>query len=180
MGFQANLAFGKLGESHIANWFKRLGYCALPVYEKQINEGKGPQLFTPSGSLVAPDILVFKKDVPAAKVWWIEAKHKSAFTWYRKYKRWTTGIDKRHYEQYLKVAEVSPWPVWLLFLHGSGIAKDTPAGMASPTGLFGGELGYLSRNVDHRSPNWAKGMVYWSHEILRQLATLEEVLGRLS
>lgn len=172
--FKARLSFGKIGEGLIANWFKRKGYIALPIYEKQIDEGKGPQLFTSNRNLIAPDLLMFNFDKDGEKVFWIEAKHKSAFTWHRITQRWTTGIDLKHYQDYLEVDKLTPWPVWLIFLHEKGIAKDSPDGC--PTGLFGRELSYLNEHENHRHGNWGKGgMVYWAHETLLKLATLVEV-----
>lgn len=172
--FRQSLAFGKVGESLIANWLKRRGYTVLPVYEKEISEGKGPQLFTPSQNLIAPDLFAFNGGTD--KAFWIEAKHKSAFTWHRITSRWTTGIDLKHYRDYLKVADLSPWPVWLLFLHQKGQAKDSPPGC--PTGLFGQELSYLRQHENHRHGNWGNGgMVYWAHTTLKKLATLEEICG---
>lgn len=172
MNFDANLSFGKIGEGYIANWLKSKGWCVLPVYEKEINEGKGPQIFTQNISLIAPDLFVFK--LQNSEALFVEAKTKSAFTWYRNTNCWVTGIDLRHYEHYLQVQKLSPFPVWLLFLHLNGIAKDTPDGYHSPTGLFGGELSYLERNEHHRSDKWARGMVYWEYKILKQITTLDE------
>lgn len=78
--FATQLERGKIGESLIAEWLKRKGYHILPVYEKEISEGKGPQIFTAEGrGLVAPDLLAFKSD----KMQWVEAKHKSVFSWHR-------------------------------------------------------------------------------------------------
>ena len=172
--FAHTFRFGCIGESAIATWFKHLGYSALPVYEKEMNTGKGPQLFAPDRELIAPDLLVFNKDTN--KVFWIEAKHKSAFTWHRITQTWNTGIDQKHYDHYLSVNEVSPWPIWLLFLHEEGQAKDTPPDKISPTGLFGGELGFLNENIHHTHDNWGRsGMVYWAHETLKLVASLNEV-----
>lgn len=177
--FQQKLAFGKIGEGYIANWLKRDGYNILPVYEKEIHEGKGPQLFTPNGNLVAPDLFAFRAyndlDIDS-NVLWIEAKTKSAFSWHRKTQRWVTGIDLHHYFDYIKVANLSPWAVLLLFLHLQGQAKNSPVGC--PTGLFGEEILLLTQCENHRHPNWGKsGMVYWAHDSLRKFATLEEVLN---
>lgn len=169
---------GKIGESHIANWFKRKGYAVLPVYEKEISDGKGPRVFTLSGELVAPDILVFKAQ--SDTVYWIEAKSKSAFTWHRITEEWTTGIDLHYYMEYLEVDALSPWPVWLFFLQYRGRAKSTPLGTRTPTGLYGGELTYLQAHEHHRCTpaQWGKGgMVYWAEKDLRKLASIEEVLG---
>lgn len=154
----------------------RRGYAVLPVYEKEQGDFKGPVLFTASKSQkVAPDMLVFKKN----KTIWIEAKHKSAFAWHRLSKQWTTGIDKHHFNDYLSIAELSDIPVWLLFLHQNGTAKDTPNGFVSPTGLFGGDIFYLKNNIDHEHANWGKhGMIYWSHNVLKKIAPLDDVIER--
>lgn len=182
--FDRSLAFGQLGEAYIAQWLRRIcEYNVLPVYEKQMDTGKGPMLFCPEDKLIAPDLFVFKRvarvkgSLVKGRVRWVEAKTKSAFTWHRITQRWTTGIDLRHYEDYLKVSELSIWPVYILFLHLDGKAKDTPSGRVSPQGLFGNKIKYLAKNESHRSNNHGRsGMVYWAHSKLTQLATLDEVL----
>lgn len=170
MSFDSQLKYGQAGESAIAMWLRKNGATVLPVYEKILDTGKGPQLFTPSAKLIAPDMLIYNGD----EVLWIEAKHKTAFTWHRRTGRWVTGIDMRHYEDYCAVDSLSPWPVWLLFLHRGGQAKDSPAN--SPSGLFGAPLKELRRRENHRHDNWGKsGMVYWAINTLRLLASLKEV-----
>ncbi len=44
MSFRRNLAYGKTAESAITLWFRRRGWAVMPVYEKLIDEGKGPQV----------------------------------------------------------------------------------------------------------------------------------------
>jgi len=157
--FDDNLETGKAGESAIAQWLIGRGYSVLPVYEKIINDGKGPQLYTWQGNTVAPDLLALKNE----KFLWFEAKHKTAFSWHRKTSRWVTGIDLRHYEEYRKVKEITKSPLWVLFLHKGGQAKDSPPN--SPSGLFGNEMCVLIENENHRHGNWGKsGMVYWARE----------------
>jgi len=176
--FDSQLHFGKIGEGAIAHWLReKKGFHVLPIYEKEISEGKGPVLFSLEGELIAPDLFCFRKTTEVGTdTLWIEAKTKSAFTWHRISQQWLTGIDMRHYEDYLKVAHLSPFPVWLLFLHLAGTAKDTPQGKVSPTGLFGRELLYLAKHEDHRHENWGRtGMVYWAHKTLLRLAALDEV-----
>lgn len=161
--------FGVAGESRIARWLRALGYTVLPVYEKLVEDGKGPQLYLPQGHLIAPDLLVFN----AKRVLWIEAKHKTAFSWHRLTSRWVTGIDVRHYEDYCRVQNETPWDVWLLFLHEGGQAKDSPAN--SPRGLFGNRLAYLRLHENHQHENWGRsGMVYWALDSLKHLAKLQE------
>lgn len=176
MSFEAQLKKGKIGESQIANWFKGRNFAVLPVYEIEKNQGKGPQLFFQDKSLIAPDMLIFKaqKEIGSA-TFWIEAKHKEAFSWHRISKSWVTGIDIRHYEDYCHISKMTPFPVWLLFLQRGGHAKDSPK--ESPSGLYGNELTYLARHENHRHGNWGKsGMVYWSIDHLKKLADLREVL----
>ena len=117
MSFKKQLNYGLAGESFISKWLKARGHSILPAYEKIIDTGKGPQIYTPNGTnLIAPDLLVWK----SKEILWVEAKRKTAFTWHRIKSRWTTGIDKIHYEHYLKVFNETPWKVWLLFLQEGG------------------------------------------------------------
>lgn len=169
MSFQHSLSYGKAGESAIARWLRGRGCTVLPVYEKIMDFGKGPTLFLPDDVLIAPDMLVFKSE----SAWWIEAKHKTAFSWYRIGQRWVTGIDLRHYQDYLRVDDATPWPVWLLFLHRGGQAKDS---LPSPDGLYGNKLSHLRENESHRSDRHGpSGMVYWGIGALVKMADLEEL-----
>ena len=160
MNFQEKLRSGQLGESKIANWLKSKGWNILPVYEIEINSGKGQRLFTPEKQLIAPDMLVFKM----GEVRWIEAKHKEAFSWYRKKGVFVTGIDLKHYADYCQVADLSQWLCMLMFLHRGGQAKDSPP---SPSGLYGQDINILRKNESHRSDKWGNGgMVYWDIKTL--------------
>jgi hypothetical protein len=169
--FKNSLRVGKIGESQIAKWFMCRGFNVLPVYEKEQGDFKGPVLFMAGGEQsIAPDMMVFKKN----KVLWIEAKHKSAFAWHRNTQQWTTGIDLKHYFDYLAISQQIEIPIWLLFLHRNGVAKDTPPGMTSPTGLYGNSIDYLKNNESHRHANFGKhGGVFWTVNKLRLLAPLE-------
>jgi hypothetical protein len=173
VSFSEQLHFGKVGESRIARWLMERSWTVLPVYETELHSGKGPVLYSMSSALVAPDMLAYRQ----SDVKWVEAKTKTSFTWHRITQRWVTGIDLRHYRDYLKIASESPWPIWLLFLHlDSQGAKDTPTELVgeSPVGLFGNELLHLSGCENHRHDNWGRsGMVYWELDSLRCLATID-------
>jgi hypothetical protein len=124
----------------------------------------------------------------------IEAKHKTVFTWHHVTKRWLTGIDLHHYEQYDQVQRETRKAVYLLFLHecstpsaidlgGRKQCRDcgeAESGSCSPrecpTGLFGRSLNFLKSNENHRDPRWGRhGMVYWAHNKLKLLAALDEL-----
>lgn len=190
MGFHDQLAIGQIAESAIAQWLRARGACVLPAYQVEQASGKGPQLFTPDAGLVAPDLLVF---TASRGILWIEAKHKSVFTWWRQSGSWTTGIDLRHYGDYLRVAKATHLPVWLLFFHRCSTPdpRDVAYGCPEecPTGLFGGDLFDLVTQEDHRTPpldakrtqgvlgHGPSGMVYWDVAVLKKLATTDQVLA---
>lgn len=172
--FAAKLATGQLGESLIARWCMSRGNSIIPVYEKEIDTGKGPRFFTPEGQFVAPDMFMFPS------MMFIEAKHKTVFSWHRVTSRWCTGIDLNHYAGYQKVQDISGRPVWLLFLHRSPIPheRDLLAGSPDrcPVGLFGEDLRFLAENENHRHGNWGRhGMVYWAADKLKLLAPIEAI-----
>lgn len=190
MSFAHSLEVGRITEGLIAKWLIARGAAVMPAYEIEKSSGKGPQLFTAGEDLVAPDLLVFAQN----GIQWIESKHKTVFTWHRKSAQWTTGIDLRHYGDYLKVAKQTKLSVWLLFFHSNHIPhpRDREFGCPEecPTGLFGGELFSLVLRENHRAPAFNtdsgivghghSGMVYWSADKLRKLATKEEVEAALS
>jgi len=164
MSFQDSLAVGKAGETEISQWLMGRGFNILPIYEVLQGNYKGPTLYAADGrKIIAPDLLAFN----GQKIIWFEAKHKTAFTWHRISQRFVTGIDLHHYEQYQQIETLVDWPVWLLFLHKGGQAKDSDP---SPAGLYGNELSALRKCENHRHENHGKtGMVYWAEKSLRKL-----------
>lgn len=174
--FQKNLAFGQIAESDIARWLRNRGAVILPVYDIEYDTGKGPRLFAPGGKqIVAPDLYVFPKNGGAC---WVEAKHKTVFSWYRIGSYWVTGIDLHHYREYRIVRERLGRELWLMFLHRSDVpgTRDLPyAPGPCPTGLFAGELQRLIACESHTSDRWGNhGMVYWAESSLQLLATLKQ------
>lgn len=174
--FRENLETGQLGEGTIARFLRRRGWNVLPAYDVEIGTGKGPRLYTAkTGGLVAPDMLVFRDGY----IRWVEAKTKSAFTFYRKHWEegrpddhcWQDGIDTRHWREYLKVADTTGWDVWIMFLHPSDERpeKGTPPGKIPPKGLFGNSIQHLRRVIDHTSDRHAYGMTYWKLLDLRRI-----------
>jgi hypothetical protein len=141
------------------------------VYETEVDSGKGPRLFSAVGQLVAPDAIVFYGN----KIFWAEVKHKTAFTWHQISGTFQTGIDIRHYEHYLEVAKKTNIPLWIFFLQAGGQAKNSPP---SPPGLFGNEIRRLERCEHHRSDLYGStGMVYWTIENLKLVATYDQVMS---
>jgi len=191
MSFSESLAQGRVAESQIAKWLMIRGAAVMPAYEIEKQRFCGPQLFTNAGGFIAPDLLVFRD----SGMLWVEAKHKSVFTWHRNSGKWTTGIDLHHYGQYMHVSKQTQLPVWLLFFHREETpdARDAQHGCPSkcPTGLFGGELFDLVGRENHRSQALTRGgdgatghgksgMVYWAEGSLKKLQSKEEFLQIVS
>ncbi len=181
--FATNLARGLLGESLIAQWLIGRGAVVVPAYEVEIGSGKGPRVFAADGPLVAPDLGVIR----GGRFFWVEAKHKSVFSWRRQPPgpRWETGIDLPHWLDYCRVAAVTGLPVWLMFLHresaaAAGDRSHLGPGAACPVGLFGISIKHAERTarLDRVSRRHAhRGMAYWGLHDLRLLAPLSDVVS---
>jgi hypothetical protein len=162
--FKDSLKTGKVGESQIADWAKNQGFHVLPIYEVAEGQYRGPVLFLNNGeSLIAPDMLLFKD----GDFRFVEAKYKNSG-------RWQTGIDGDHFYNYLTLKNTLGVHIWILFLHRGGTAigmESSPTQGESPSGLFGNEIDFLSKNIHHIDGKRGKrGMVYWNMESLQKLA----------
>jgi hypothetical protein len=204
--FNSAYTYGKIAESLIAQWLMiTFGYILLPAYEIETHSGKGPRLSGLNGDLIAPDLLAILIKRRKVLMQWCEIKHKDHFSWFRTNAgevlnpatlrcrpfpgRWQTGIDLRHFEDYIKVQEQTGIEVFLLFLHSSSIPSldDLKQGSEKvcPTGLFGGSLYDLMQNWDHKDSYENKKrrkfpMVYWNVNDLNHLATLDEFMAVLN
>jgi len=181
--FNDAYSYGRVAESQIARWLIHAeGWITFPAYEIEIPSGKGPRLFTFIEELIVPDILAMRYKHRKFQLRWHEAKHKTRFSWHWTSKNWQTGIDLRHYNDYIEVQKQTV-EVYILFLHScstpskSDLEHDSPA--LCPTGLFGRPLSYLMEHVHHKDAFDRNGreypMVYWNHSDLELLATLEQV-----
>lgn len=182
MNFSDTLKQGQLGESLIAKWLRRQGWSILPAYEKEIDNGKGPRLFMAVDALhdqlITPDLLCIK----GREFRWLEAKHKTRFSWYGKGGYFVTGVDLRHFEHYCHVRDEIGLPVYLMFLHTDSRTWEPDvrkwnAPEWCDTGLYGEEINFLRENKSHTSPDYGPtGMIYWRPNVhLRKYASLGSV-----
>lgn len=174
--FNLAFSFGRIGEQVIARFLMERGWCILPVYEAELDDrdkvGCGPRIFGDGMKLIAPDFLTFKMK----NMLWVEAKRKTHFAWYRKEQCWTTGIDRRCFDDYLGIRRRFDFPLWVLFLHESAEPsaedrrRECPA--ECPTGLFGQEIEKLADEGKTRSFR-NRRMIYWPVCELWRIASLE-------
>lgn len=194
--FQAKLAWGQLAETDIAAWLMSRGAKLLPAYDIEYDSGKGPRLFGKDFQAATPDFLIWRQ----GKSLWIEAKHKTVFTWrYTNARKglsaercWETGIDYHHWLDYGRIQQETGMPVWLLFLHRSDCPhpRDLQRGSPPqcPVGLFGKDIDSLSheQSFSHIDPgtnriknNGRHGMIYWPLCSLDFIAELRDVVGEV-
>lgn len=183
---------GRLGEDRISQHLRKLGYNVVPVYEKEIDDGKGPRVFMASctnvDQLIAPDLFIIgiedAKPPNGPLFAWVEAKTKTRFSWYGKGNYFVTGIDLRNFNDYCTLAEKTNVPIYLFFLHTQCDTSREDvykwgAPATCPTGLFCRNIKFLSQptNKSHISQqHGSSGMIYWRPDVhLKKIAELEEV-----
>ena len=161
---------GQAGEDAIKRWLVEERQCSLlPLCDIDSREGSGgPRYIVPGGTFVSPDFLVSKDRM----FMWVEVKCKSHATWHYVSRTWTTGIDLRYYNEYIRVQEQSQIPLWLIFYHESALShpRDVRRGATQycPRGIYGGEILALGKTIHHRyEPG---GMIYWAIDDLVALS----------
>lgn len=170
--FVQQRSVGNVTENRIALWLMKRGNYVLPIYDNEMETGKGAKLIGIETQLALPDMLIVK----GKRFTFVEAKHKTVFSWHRITSKWVTGIDLRHYEHYQQVAKLVDFPIWILFLHQEAYSTKRNEPYPCPVGLFGNSLAKLMTCENHRHDNWGKtGMVYWAHESLEHMASLKDL-----
>lgn len=180
MSFSQSLAIGQIGESMIARWLNAQNYHVLPVYEKELGSGKGPRFFSNVGELIAPDMQVLNDK---GQYVWLEAKMKTCFSFHGSTGRFVTGVNKKHYDDYVLVQNLTRCTVYLFFWHPIGKTRTADvnkwnAPPECPTGLF-----YCPVNTpcNHVMVDLeGVEMIYWAHESLIHMATVEQMRPHLA
>lgn len=175
--FDDSLEMGGQAEEALVEWIRGRGNAVLPVGLLQNRDGRGgAHLFLKGREVAVPDLLIFP---PKSQVFWAEAKRKAGFTLHRNSGDWCTGTNRRYYENYCAVADITSIPVYVLFWIDGRQTKGSPPNNTS--GLFGATLVKLSKNIHHVVPAaqmGASGIVFWKTDVLTKLASLDEVLHR--
>lgn len=162
-----NSVQGRLGEIAVIEFLQSLGYSIFPASES-VPEQTGPRIHEANSNekTVTPDLLVWDGE----KQFWIEVKTKSSFSWNRNLRKWTTGIDTRYLEQYIKVDATTPWRVYVLFIQMGISRRDDPPGKRQPRGVYSNSVRELLKSESHRFGH----MVYWTIDSLTRIADLTD------
>jgi len=107
--FKVKLAFGKEGEHEVGEYMLNKGYSILPLY--QFNDDVAPQIFNAKTTITSPDLFVCGNN----KYFWVEVKTKNR--WIKYLADTETGCNYKHYIEYLKIAEITGLPVYIIFNH---------------------------------------------------------------
>jgi hypothetical protein len=183
MIFKQNLKVGIAGEHVVAAFLQAQGYYVTPAYEVLGQNGKGPRTFGPDRAYVSPDLWCMMHRKGTTYGMYLEVKTKKHFTWYRKKRRFETGIDQRLYNEYYALTQHVKMPVYLLFLHWTDEAwavdvEKWGAPATVPGGLFFGnilELDTHKREGEMRQRGEDRPMFYWARDRLDCMATIPQL-----
>ncbi|MBT3325492.1 MAG: hypothetical protein HN396_04490 [Gemmatimonadales bacterium] len=183
--FRGRLTRGEEAEDAIARWIETHMRLTVRWHPENRAHNGAPSITLPDGRrLKCPDMLVSKEGRDDSRDVFVEAKRKDESTWYRKGRRWETGIDVHYYDAYCEVEQETGHPVTLAFLHTQPepSARDLSLGSptSAPTGLYVQKLHHLATSESHRHPGsgyGGEGMVYWGLDRFLWLASVEHVLG---
>lgn len=107
--FKEALAFGKEGEAEVAEHLINKGYSCLALY--QFDDTVAPLIYTSCKNIVSPDLLLSNNE----KTFWVEVKSKRR--WSYNYGVKETGFDKRSYNHYRNVYQLTGLNVYVVFNH---------------------------------------------------------------
>jgi len=100
----------------VAELLTRAGCYVIKSYDYSGKDGnKAPRMFGAMQSYILPDLDVARN----GKRWWAEVKYKDHPNLWRKTNTLEHGIDKRHYDHYLRVQSETGCHVWLFVFEES-------------------------------------------------------------
>tara|TARA_Y100000593_G_C4249892_1_gene306603 strand:- start:56 stop:649 length:594 start_codon:yes stop_codon:yes gene_type:complete len=170
MTFAQHLSMGAKGEELAKAWLIHYGHTVISDFGSD-TPFQGPRAYTPSGTLVQPDLLAIKPDEVPPK-FWVEVKTKRVFSWSRNRQVWVTGIDLDKYLHYLEVSEQTDSDVLIVFLHLQDSSPKYPGSpWPCPVGLFWQWLDKLEEVEAYRYGP----MVYWSAGDLERECSLDQL-----
>lgn len=151
--FKAMLAFGQEGEHEVGVVLLQRGVTFLPLY--QFTSDSAPVVFFGQKSTVSPDFICFKRDC-----FFVEVKTKNQ--WVKWNNTVETGLDKRLFEHYKQIQNITNKKVWLCFNHKQ----------QEPLGVFCCSLDSYTRVWDGCNNGKAKykPMVFYEFRVLTKLA----------
>jgi len=177
-----------IAEEIVMQWLTlRAGFICAPICKIDEEEDRGPRLSLPNEHMLpSPDGLCMKPiaetiSVPQSTpgffkeidLFFEDTKLKTKLSYYRKNRRWQTGIDKRcwhHYSELKRITDIEVLVFHLVMPTSLEDAKSQGAPMEympAPSGLF-------VHSISQPYSDDFRGMVYWGIEDLPKLATLSD------
>lgn len=189
--YEDNYKKGTLAEIYVSNWLQQKDYHVLHVSRiVPDGVGKGTRIYSKvRRETIAPDLFVFTKE----RSIWVEVKWRDNFTWNFGGQDWTLSMSHNNFLHYQHIQENTQHKVWVFFLvryYGTTPEEVTRFNISpsAPTGLYGGTVPYLVKNIHHFYPynqSIVDGKVvqsytensndYFSEKTLMKLATLQEL-----
>lgn len=108
-----NFLKGRRGEQIVKRWLQARGWWVIDSYDYSGENGdKAPRMKAALQSLIIPDLDIAKNGARR----WAEVKTKTKALWWRKTQQLQHGIDRRHYEHYLRVQQITGAHVWIFIV----------------------------------------------------------------
>lgn len=148
---------GRTGEHIVATELQLKGWYVVPSYDYSGEDNnKAPKLQGAIASYVLPDLDLSKEGMRR----WGEVKTKAEPTFTIMTQQFDHGIDRRHYEQYLKIQRITGTPVFLFIYEECS-----------------GDILYLSLNSLDEYKRFSSrmgrgGMVFWPRDKFKKLCTV--------
>lgn len=127
--FKKSLQFGEEGEHEVAKFLIDRGVTVLPLY--QFNSDQAPVLLSMNEQIISPDLICFKREA-----FMVEVKTKNQWVSYKG--RVETGLNKRHFDHYKKIQQMTKKNVYVFFNHKT----------EQPTGFYFAPLNKWTRFWD--------------------------------
>ncbi len=159
--FHRQLQFGNIAEIDIVRRLEADGHIVEPMYGFNFGKEKAPMW----GKYIAPDLKVFLHG--KQEIIWVEVKRKSHATFYRRERRFVTGVNCHPFDNYEKVQEDSGLKVLFFFVHDEPDDPDHTkylkeiryTGPGSPAGIYSATLDTL--NQDKRKDGYKNNSLYY-------------------
>ena len=150
--FSDMLAFGEEGEHEVAKYLISKGVNVLPLY--QFMNDHAPYILSTERKVVSPDLICFRKDC-----FMVEVKTKNQ--WVKFNGTVETGIDRRLYNHYKTIQELTRKEVYVIFNHKT----------QEPLGYFMAELNNYTRIWDGvvKAQQVHPAMIFYNFNILKKL-----------
>jgi len=157
--FHDRLAAAEPAERAVARWFEARGRKVTILARGTAGQRGAPLLHGIERSTTAPDLLVAHPRSGRAIL--LEVKNKSAATWHRLTRCWTSGISDQELRRYEEAEAQSGLRCWIAFVQRGKGDRWVAKAPAPPSGLYIAPVARLREMVHHAFEVDGGAILYW-------------------